>query len=246
MGNAKDKLIVALDVTSFQEAIDLVENLDDAVDIYKVGSQLFTACGPVIIRHLIALNKKVFLDLKYHDIPNTVANAVRSAVHLNVLDHKVSSKNPEKGHLLMLTVHTIGGEEMLKRAVEAATKEAQAIGVIKPLVVGITVLTSDAKTDNIQNLVLQRAQLAKQAGCDGVVSSSQEVSTIREEFGDDFICVTPGIRPANADVGDQKRVATPKEAIENGSSFLVVGRPIVKALNPKEAALNILEEINDL
>ncbi|MFT5169632.1 MAG: orotidine-5'-phosphate decarboxylase [Candidatus Omnitrophota bacterium] len=244
-----NKLIVALDVDTFEEARILVDNLGDMVSTYKVGSQLFTAFGPMVLRHLEALGKKVFLDLKWYDIPNTVANAVTAAVGVSEKLHDVLDENENKVEvdrgLFMCTVHTQGGEEMLKRAVGAATEKAEAIGVKRPMIVGITVLTSAPKEDNISAIVLQRAQLAKQAGLDGVVASSQEAAMLRTEFGKDFIIVTPGIRPTGADVGDQKRVTTPKDAIDNGSSYLVVGRPIVKAADPARAAENILKEINN-
>jgi orotidine-5'-phosphate decarboxylase len=234
MAGPKGQLIVALDVDTFAEAKGLIGMLSDDVSIFKVGSQLFTACGPEVVRYLIKLEKKVFLDLKFHDIPNTVANAVQAAVDLK-----------EGGQsIFMCTLHTAGGKEMLEQAVAAATKRAQVVGVARPLLVGITVLTSEAKKDTIHNLVLERAVLAKESGLDGVVASSQEASLIRENLGGDFIIVTPGIRLAGADAGDQKRISTPADAIANGSNFLVVGRPVVKAQNPSSAAKLILKEIN--
>jgi len=249
MSDNKNKLIVALDVPTFEEARALVEAIGDAVQIYKVGSQLFTACGPIVVRHLLAQGKDVFLDLKFHDIPNTVANAVSSVVGLNNLGHEAMDENGKKtgkkGCIILCTLHTIGGSEMLERAVQAAIKTSADIGVTKPRLVGITVLTSEATSDNISDIVLERARVAKASGLDGVVASSQEASILRREFGEDFVVVTPGIRPAGADQGDQKRVTTPKEAIANGSSYLVVGRPIVKADNPNQAAIDILKEINE-
>ena len=234
MSKSKPQLIVALDVETLDKAKELVGSLKDDVDIFKVGSQMFTACGPEIVNYLLKAGKKVFLDLKFHDIPNTVANAVSAAVNLRERDQSV----------FMCTLHTVGGEEMLQKAVEAATATAKDIGVTRPLLLGITVLTSEDKTDSIQNLVLQRAQLAKGCGLDGVVASGQEVALLRREIGEDFIIVTPGIRPSGADVSDQKRVATPKEAVTAGSNFLVVGRPIVGVDNPSESAKNILKEID--
>jgi len=234
MTRSKGQLIVALDVDTFDEAKRLVDTLGDDVGIFKIGSQLFTALGPEIIHYLLKAGKKVFLDLKFHDIPNTVANAVSAAAGLREGNQGV----------FMCTLHTVGGKEMLERAVAAATKTAQNIGVTRPLLVGITVLTSEEKRDNISQLVLERALLAKETGLDGVVASSQEAALIRENLGDDFVIVTPGIRPAGAQAGDQKRVTTPADAISNGSDFLVVGRPIVKAENPSKAAKQILEDIN--
>ena len=218
---------------TLKEAKILIDSLEPVVDIFKVGSQLFTACGPGIVRHLMERGKKVFLDLKFHDIPNTVANAVSSAVRLS----------DGKNSLLMLTLHIVGGAQMLKEAVSAAQKTAQDLNVQRPFLVGITVLTSDAKVDNIRDIVLQRAQLAKACGLDGVVASSQEANVIRQELGEDFIIVTPGIRPVGSSAGDQKRITTPSDAVIHGSHFLVVGRPIVKASNPLESAKQILKEI---
>lgn len=243
------QLIVALDVDTFEEATALIDSLSEIVDIFKVGSQLFTACGPVVVRHILAKQKRVFLDLKFHDIPNTVANAVKSAVGLSKTVHDVLDKNQEKIEtkegLFMCTVHITGGKEMLRSAVQSATQEAQNIGVRKPLIIGITVLTSDQKADNIHKLVLERALLAKETGLDGVVSSSQEAAVVRRALGDDFVIVTPGIRPGGSEAGDQKRVTTPKEAVRNGSNFLVVGRPIVKAKDPLGVARLIIDEINN-
>ncbi|MBF0595472.1 MAG: orotidine-5'-phosphate decarboxylase [Candidatus Omnitrophica bacterium] len=245
--NAKDKLILALDVPTFDEAREIVETLGDAVEIYKVGFQLFTAYGPFIVRFLQAQGKKVFLDLKFHDIPNTVASGVSSAVGLSVPQHEALGAAGEKtgkfAPLLMMTVHTQGGAEMMRAAAEAARKRAAELGVSRPLIVGVTVLTSDASAVNIAQLVLERAALAKASGLDGVVSSAQEAAMLRREMGKDFVLVTPGIRPAEADAGDQKRVETPTSAIQAGASYLVIGRPIVKAKDPRAAALRILDEM---
>lgn len=248
--NGTEKLIVALDVDSLAKVRSLVEDLAPAVDIFKVGSQLFTACGPAVVRFIEAKGKKVFLDLKFHDIPNTVASAVQSAVNLSVALERSSlirkKKEDAKLGLFMLTVHTLGGVEMMKAAVDAAAKTAQKAGVTKPLVVGVTVLTSQAKGDNIHDLVLERAMSAKEAGLDGVVASPQEAQLIRQKLGKDFVIVTPGIRPSGADAGDQKRIATPAEAIKSGSNYLVVGRPIVEAKDPLKAAQEILKEIHSV
>ncbi len=247
MKEERGKLIVALDVETFEAARGLIDTLGESVEIYKVGSQLFTACGPVVVRYLIARGKKVFLDLKFHDIPNTVANAVSAAVGLSKEVHEIidgdKAKIEANRGLFMCTLHIVGGQEMLERAVQAAQETSQSVGILKPILLGITVLTSQKKEDNIGDIVLERVALAKQAKLDGVVASSQEVSRIRQEFGEDLVIVTPGIRPTGADVGDQKRVATPYTAISDGSDYLVVGRPIVKADNPLESAKSILEEI---
>ena len=265
---AREKLIVALDVPTFEEARLIVEQLGGTISTYKVGFQLFTAYGPFIVRYLQAQGKRVFLDLKFHDIPNTVVSAVASATGLSVpvheaLDSKgqktgkfaplfipqpapdgaggipsgLSERKRQWGPLFMLTVHTQGGAEMLKAAAEAAKKRAVELKVPRPLIVGVTVLTSDA-LENVSEVVLERARLARSAGLDGVVCSAQEAA-----MGKDFVIVTPGIRPTDAEAGDQKRVETPAAAIQNGASFLVVGRPIVKAASPVNAARSILAEI---
>lgn len=232
----QSQLIVALDVDTWEQAQKLISTLEKSVDIFKVGSQLFTAHGPQTIRYILSRGKQVFLDLKFHDIPNTVASAVRSAVNIR-----------EAGQgIMMCTLHTLGGLEMMQRAAQAAQDQSRVLGVKKPLLVGITVLTSEERKDNITALVLERAGLAKQAGLDGVVASSQEAALIRREFGQDFVIVTPGIRPQGAAAGDQKRITTPADAIKNGSNFLVVGRPVLEAKDPAAAAREILKEIEQV
>ena len=244
----KSQLIVALDVETLNEVRILIEKLGKSVDIYKVGSQLFTACGPAVVRFIEAQGKKVFLDLKYHDIPNTVASAVTAAVNLSVaLERNLEPSRRNKINQLgifMMTVHASGGVDMMQAAVESAAKTAKTIGVPKPLLVGVTVLTSIEKNDTIRSLVLERAALAKKAGLDGVVASCDEAKAIREKFGKDFVIVTPGIRPSGSEAQDQQRIATPKIAVESGSDYLVVGRPIVQVADPVKAAQVILEEIN--
>lgn len=240
INNSEPKLIVALDVDTFQEATALVKALSPVVDIFKIGSQLFTSCGPVIVRYVQAKGKEVFLDLKYHDIPNTVASAVSAAIRSLDVGHE---KSADRKTILMYTMHTVGGEEMLKKAADAAKQTAQECSIRRPLSLGITVLTSENRQANTQALVLERALLAHKAGLDGVVASVEEAAMLRKEFGKGFVIVTPGIRPAGADVGDQKRVATPSVAINNGSNFLVVGRPIVAAPDPLKAAQDILNEM---
>jgi len=236
---SKAQLILALDLETFEEARKLIDDLGDAIDIFKVGSQMFTAYGPFITRYLQSKGKKVFLDLKFHDIPNTVASAVKSAVGLSVSPNNDVNFAP----LFMLTVHTSGGKEMLEAAAHTAQMHAQTLGVPRPLIVGVTVLTSTAKDANLETLVLDRAKLAKAAGLDGVVASVEEAAMIRRELGPDFLIVTPGIRPADVSLNDQKRVATPAGAIEQGSNFLVVGRPIIQAASPRAAALHILDDM---
>jgi orotidine-5'-phosphate decarboxylase len=217
VGRMKSKLIVALDVDSFQEAAALVRATRDVVDMYKVGSQLFTRVGPRMIEFLREQDKECFLDLKFHDIPNTVAKAVEVAVALRVR---------------MLTVHACGGADML-RAAAAVPRH--------PLLLGVTVLTSVG--GNVQTEVLRLAKLAKRCGLNGVIASPREIHPVREMLGGKFLIVTPGIRPANAALGDQRRAMTPAEAIIAGADYIVVGRPIIAASNPGRAAVRIAEEI---
>jgi orotidine-5'-phosphate decarboxylase len=239
MNNAQ--LILALDLETFEEASNMIDDVADSVEIFKVGSQMFTAYGPFITRYLQSKGKKVFLDLKFHDIPNTVASAVKSAVGLSVNP----GNDPAFAPLFMLTLHTSGGKEMLEVAALAGKMHARALGVQRPLIVGVTVLTSTDRDANLETLVLERARLAQKAGLDGVVASVEEAAMIRRELGPDFLIVTPGIRPADASLNDQKRVATPQAAIGQGSNFLVVGRPIIQAPSPRTAALKILEEMKN-
>jgi orotidine-5'-phosphate decarboxylase len=213
----KSKLIVALDVDSFQEAAALVQVLHNVVDVFKVGSQLFTRVGPRIIELIHEQGKECFLDLKFHDIPNTVAKAVESAAALRVR---------------MLTLHTCGGAEMLRAAAAVPNH---------PLLLGVTVLTSES--GNVQAEVLRLAKLAKKSGLNGVIASPREIHPLRELLSDKFLIVTPGIRPAKTERGDQRRTMTPAEAIIAGASYIVVGRPIVAADDPAREARRIVEEI---
>jgi orotidine-5'-phosphate decarboxylase len=228
---ARERLIVALDVSSAKDAQKIVSSLGDSVQLYKVGMQLYTAEGPPMVRDLIASGRKVFLDLKYHDIPNTVAAAVREAAQLGVS---------------MLTVHASGGTKMLHAAVEAAREKGSG-----PQILAVTVLTSMDDEDlnetgvhgPVEDQVVWLASLALDAGCAGVVSSPREVRTLRAKLGSDFLAVTPGVRPAGAAHGDQARVATPSEAIAAGATHIVVGRPITGAANPAAEAEKILQEL---
>ena len=213
----KSKLIVALDVDTFEEAARLVQVTRDVVDVFKVGSQLFTRVGPRILTLLHEQGRECFLDLKFHDIPSVVANAVAAAAAL-----KVS----------LLTIHACGGAEMLRAAAAVPNR---------PRLLGVTVLTSVG--GNVQAEVLRLAKLAKECGLDGVIASPHEIRPIREAMGKDFLIVTPGIRPANAKSADQKRVMTPAEAVAAGASYIVVGRPIIEADDPARAAANIAAEI---
>lgn len=231
MSDARERLIVALDVSSAAAAQKIVAAVGDSAFFYKVGKQLFTAEGPAIVRDLVACGRRVFLDLKFHDIPNTVAAAVAAAARL-----KVS----------MLTVHASGGSRMLTAATEAAAASAS-----KPMVLGVTVLTSFRDADvqevgfsgGVLDNVLRLAALARGCGCGGVVTSAKEAAEVRHELGAGFAIVTPGVRPAGSEVGDQARVVTPAEAIASGASHIVVGRPITSAANPQAAARAIVEEM---
>lgn len=214
----KPKLILALDVDSLREAKSFVNKLYPKIKLFKVGSQLFTLAGPEIIKFINKKGAGVFLDLKFFDIPNTVACAVRQAVRLKVA---------------MLTLHILGDEEMLKGAVEAARDEAKRLKLKRPLLVGVTILTS---RDANYNEVLTLTKIGLDCGLDGVVCSAREAALLRKEIKKNFLIVTPGIRPKGISADDQKRIVTAEEAIWAGSNFLVVGRPILGAENPLRAA----------
>ena len=231
----KERLIVALDVDTLDAALDMVERLDGLVRRYKIGSQLFTAAGPTAVEAVRKRGGEVFLDLKYHDIPNTVAGAAREAARLGVF---------------MFNVHASGGLAMLRAATEAKT--AAGAGNRRPLVIAVTVLTSLDRaalsrelgvSSSVEGHVLQLCRLAKEAGLDGCVASPNEISTIRNQLGTDWVIVTPGVRPAGADINDQSRIATPGAAARAGAHYLVVGRPITAAADPSAAARAILTEI---
>ncbi len=236
--NANEKLIVALDVPTFDQAIDKVKELSSTVKIFKVGSQLYTACGPKIIEKIHEAGAKVFLDLKFYDIPNTVA--------------KVSEVVTELG-VFMFNVHAAGGEQMMVAAREAADQKAAQLGIKRPIMIAVTVLTSFSQDSfhhtlnfdrEIAEHVKHSALMAQNSGLDGVVASTHEIKLIRQTCGDRFVIVTPGIRPAQADVQDQKRIMTPEQAIKEGSDYLVVGRPILAAPEPEIAARLVLEKMS--
>ncbi len=228
----RERLIVALDVSSAAAAQKIVAAVGESASIYKVGMQLYTAEGPQIVRDLVGSNRKVFLDLKFHDIPNTVASAVREASGLGVY---------------MLTVHGSGGGKMLQAAAEAAKGAAGKA----PFVLAVTVLTSMDQNDlnsvgvtgSVADQVVKLARTAIQSGCGGVVASVQEAALLRREVGGGFAIVTPGIRPAGTAVGDQARVATPAEAIAAGATHIVVGRPITGAEYPGKAAREVVADM---
>ena len=229
--DAREKLIVALDVSTAAAAQKIVTALGDSALTYKVGMQLYTAEGPQLVRDLVASGRQVFLDLKYHDIPNTVAAAVHEAARLGVS---------------MLTVHAAGGGKMLHAAVDAARIVSPAL-----LVLGVTVLTSLNQDEmvkvgfqgTIREEVLRLAALALNSGCKGIVTSARETAAVRAELGHNVAIVTPGVRPAGSSHGDQARVATPAEAIAAGASHIVVGRPITEAADPAAEARAILAQI---
>lgn len=232
--SGREKLIVALDVDSFERAAELVDVLSPVVDIFKVGIAPFTAFGQAIMEKLRSSGKKVFLDLKFHDIPNTVKNAAFAAA---------------KKDVFMMNFHCLGGRKMLKEAAKGAAEGASGEG--RPILLGVTVLTSMGREDmeemgltgTVKDKVLSLAGMAKGAGLDGVVASARETAMIKEKLGEDFIVVTPGIRPEWAASGDQKRIVTPKQAIENGSDYIVVGRPIIHSDDSLKAARRIIEEM---
>lgn len=231
------KLIVALDVDTAAKARDLVNALRGIVGMFKIGSQLFTAAGPALVREIVNSGERVFLDLKFHDIPNTVAAAGVEAARMGVS---------------IFNVHAGGGSDMMSRTVEAVTKSAEDEGLTKPHIIAVTVLTSSNQktlaevgiSSSPADLVRHFALLAEAAGLDGVVASPHEVRLIRAAVKKSgFIVVTPGVRPAGSTPGDQSRVTTPREAIAAGADYLVVGRPILSAPDPVEAAQRIIREM---
>ena len=234
--DARDRLICALDFPTFDEAKALVEELGDAVTFYKVGMELFYGAGPDIIRYLKEKDKKVFLDLKLQDIPNTVAHSLAVLTRLGAD---------------IMNVHAVGGSKMMAEGMKAVKEAAAELGRPAPKLIAVTVLTSMDKAQwkplnyarPIGEEVLDLAALTKESGLDGVVASPREAAGIRERCGKDFLIVTPGVRPAWAASNDQSRIATPAAAIGNGSTHLVVGRPITRADNKQEAVRKILEEM---
>ena len=235
----RDKLIFALDAAGFEEALSWIELLSGHVGMFKVGKELFTAVGPKIIESIKQRQGRVFLDLKYHDIPNTVARAAEAAVGLNVD---------------MFNVHATGGSKMIRETVDAVAACAKKRGAINPVVLAVTVLTSLNNNDlaeigyekTTKDLVLHLAKMAQKAGASGVVASPQDIVTLRRDLGEDFVIVTPGIRSAEEPVkDDQKRTLSAFEAIQTGADYIVVGRPIRQAKDPMEACRRIIQEIAD-
>ena len=236
----RDRLIVALDVSGIKQAENIMARLGDNVSYYKVGSQLFTLCGPKIIELIKRQGRKIFLDLKFHDIPNTVAKASLAAYELGVD---------------MFNMHAMGGVSMMESAAKAVADAAASGKNPKPLMLGVTILTSIDKPTlkevlgtterDISAQVLHLAGLSQRAGLDGVVASPHEISLIRKSLGQSFVILTPGIRPADSSADDQKRFLTPSQAIKIGADYLVVGRPITAAQDPADAAIKIIKEIED-
>jgi orotidine-5'-phosphate decarboxylase len=224
----KDRIIVALDVPAKKEALELVETLRGQISFFKIGLQLYTAEGPEVLRAVSSTGSKVFLDLKLHDIPNTVARTVESANRLGAQ---------------MLTVHLSGGSEMIRAATAARTNNM--------LLLGVTVLTSSTEEtlreigigSGVADQVLRLAKLGADAGIDGVVASPHEIKPLRREFGHKIKIVVPGIRPSWSASGDQKRTMTPREALDAGADYLVIGRPITAHQDPREAVARILDEL---
>ncbi len=233
----QNPIIVALDVPTTREALELADELGPVVGAFKIGKQLFVSEGPDVVRKLKETGAKIFLDLKFHDIPNTVAKAVQSAIDVGVD---------------MLTVHTSGGSEMLTAAENASNEKAAMLGIDSPLILGVTVLTSmdDANLaelgiqEGAQGQVVRLAKLAASSGLRGLVCSPQEIKILREELGNEIQLVTPGIRSNSSPADDQKRTMSPAEAIKAGASWLVIGRPITLAENPRAAAIDILNSID--
>lgn len=228
------KIIVALDYPDAQSAIDLVAKLEPALCRLKLGKELFTAAGPQIVEQCMKRGFEVFLDLKFHDIPNTTAHACKAAASLGVW---------------MVNVHALGGRKMMEAAREAVASSSR-----PPRLIAVTMLTSMAQEDlagigitaTPAEMVLRLATLAQDCGLDGVVCSAREAAELRMRCGNSFMLVTPGIRPADAAADDQSRVMTPRAAVQNGASYLVIGRPVTKAANPLLALQNISKEIGEV
>ena len=226
----KDRTIVALDTPSYDAAAAIVEKIGDNISFYKVGLELYTADGERVLDLLRAAGKEIFLDLKLHDIPNTVGRAVSSIA---------------KKKVALTTLHTSGGLEMMKAAAAACESPLKILGVTILTSINEETLRNDVLNErSIPTLVSHLAGKAKEAGLHGVVASALELSLLREKLGDDFLIVTPGIRPAGSDIADQKRVVTPKEAFKRGASYIVVGRPITGASDPSDAARRIIDDID--
>lgn len=236
---ADERLIVALDFSELDQVKKLVEQLGSSVVYYKVGMELFYSVGSKVLDYLRNKDKKIFLDLKLYDIPNTVAKSAATLTRLGVS---------------MLNVHASGGETMMAAAAEAVAEQSHKLGIPRPKLIAVTVLTSFSETEwsslncknSIDKQVIHLACVAHKSGIDGVVASPLEASTISAELGKQFLIVTPGVRPNGTSRNDQNRVLTPKQALESGSTHLVVGRPITAAVDPRTAAEAILNEMRTI
>jgi orotidine-5'-phosphate decarboxylase len=236
--NPKDRIILALDVDTHEEALKLVKDLAPYVGAFKIGMQLYNSIGPAIVKEVNQLGGRVFVDLKFHDIPNTVGSAA-----------KVLARQ----QCYMFNVHAAGGREMMKKAADDVKAEAAALGIKPPIVLAVTVLTSISDQQlkeemhvegmNARQLAVKWAVMAKESGLDGVVCSPNEITAIRDACGPEFKIVTPGIRPAWSEVNDHKRLTTPWDALNMGADYMVIGRPITQADNPRAATLRIIEEL---
>ena len=233
-----DKIIVALDVDNEKEALRLAKALYPVIKIFKIGNELFTSCGPSVVNKIHKIGARVFLDLKFHDIPNTVRKAAQAAAKLGVF---------------IFNVHISGGSQMMQAAKEGSLEGAKISKTKPPLIFGVTMLTSLSSEDLIaiginrsaDEHVLSLAALAKESGLSGVVCSPKEIKLLRENLGGEFMILTPGVRPIWADASDHKRIKTPREAIADGANYVVMGRPIIKDENPLNAALKIIKEIEN-
>ena len=233
----KDRIILALDVPDYDEAVRILYQFEEHIEMFKVGSELFTSVGPKIVAKINSMGKKVFLDLKFHDIPNTAAKSSAAAARLGVF---------------MFNVHALGGLEMMKRAADTVRKISLDENIDRPRLIGVTVLTSmdqAALRDELGIGLSMSAQvkhlagLAQRAGLDGVVASPEDAEVLRPHFGKDFLIVTPGIRPSWAAADDQKRMLSPKEALRRGADYIVIGRAITAQPDPIGALKRIEEEI---
>jgi len=229
----KEKVIVALDVNKIKDIERILDMLAPYVRIFKVGMELFYSCGPRVIDIVKKYDREVFLDLKFHDIPNTVCNSAKVAVRLGVF---------------MFNVHASGGGDMMKSSVAGAGEESERLGLSRPKILGVTVLTSMDER-GLQEIgidkdpgeaVLNLARLARESGLDGVVASPQETAKIRKALGEKFLIVTPGIRPEGSEKQDQKRISTPAQAIHQGADYIVIGRPVTKAKDPVKVIKGII------
>jgi len=234
----RGKIILALDVADYDEALNIVKEFKEDIEIFKIGSELFISTGPKIIDEINSMGKKVFLDLKCHDIPDTVRRSAEASARLGVF---------------MLTLHTMGGLEMMKGAVDGVVNLSLRAGIPKPKLLGVTILTSIDEetlteelgiTHNLSSQVRHLTNLAIRAGLDGVVASARELELLRLHFGRDLLIVTPGIRPSWSQQHDQKRVMTPREALIKGSDYLVVGRPILSHPEPRHAFELLVKELS--